>query len=146
MKYRNYRLHSQVNPTHSAQQIPFSQPHPQVRGSYSRTEQNFYKNTNTAGKGDQYSQLNNSFGHNLNAQGNYAGNQGHYSQQGYGNQMAQNYGSGGMGVLNYNAYSQKEYDDLKQEFFRAPPARQDSYAKVQENYASNRQLGPYSFN
>jgi len=25
-----------------------------------------------------------------------------------------------MGVLNYNAYSQKEYDDLKEQFFRQP--------------------------
>ena len=25
-----------------------------------------------------------------------------------------------MGVLNYNAFSQKEYDDLKEQFFRAP--------------------------
>lgn len=48
---------------------------------------------------------------------------------------------GGMGVLNYNAYSQKEYDDLKQEFFRAPPPRPDPYAKLQENYGNPRQEG-----
>ena len=31
------------------------------------------------------------------------------------------YGGGGMGVLNYNAFSQKEYDELKEQFFRVPP-------------------------
>lgn len=37
-------------------------------------------------------------------------------------------------MLNYNAYSQKEYEELKQEFFRAPASRPDPYARVQENY------------
>lgn len=47
-------------------------------------------------------------------------------------------------MLNYNAYSQKEYDELKQDFFRAPPSRPDPYARVQENY---RQQGEgYNFN
>ena len=34
----------------------------------------------------------------------------------------------GMGVLNYNAFSQQEYDELKEHFFRPPNAsRPDSY-------------------
>lgn len=49
-----------------------------------------------------------------------------------------------MGVLNYNAYSQKEYDELKQEFFRAPPSRSDPYARVQENY--RQQIEGYNCN
>ena len=27
---------------------------------------------------------------------------------------------GGMGILNYNAFSQRQYDELKQQFFRPP--------------------------
>ena len=66
-------------------------------------------------KNDPYApQMNNSFGYGTpNNQTNYP------------------YNNGGMGVLNYNAYSQKEYDELKQEFFRPPPARQDHYSKIQ---------------
>jgi hypothetical protein len=72
-----------------------------VRGTYSRTEQNFYKNpVSSGGKGDPNAQLNNSFGYNNPNQGNYQSNQGSYNNQG-------GHGYGGMGVLNYNAYSQK---------------------------------------
>lgn len=113
----------------TAQNSPFSQPQPQVRGGYSRTDQNFYKNQ--GGKGEGYAQLNNSFGYGAPNSQPYQQNYGtptaYGVQQGYG-------GNGGMGVLNYNAYSQKEYDELKQEFFRAPPIRPDPYARVQENY------------
>jgi hypothetical protein len=57
--------------------------------------------------------LNNSFGYGTPInQGGYPTPPGAYGQQNYGGQG--NYGSGGMGVLNYNAYSQKEYDELKQ--------------------------------
>lgn len=107
----------------TVQQSPFSQPQQPVRGNYSRTEQNFYKNQ--PGKNDNYAQLNNSFGYGTPNPQNYP------VSQGYGGGQS---GYGGMGVLNYNAYSQKEYDDLKQEFFRAPPSRPDHYSRLQENY------------
>jgi hypothetical protein len=89
----------------TAQNSPFSQGQPAVRGGYSRTEQNFYKNP--AGKGEGMAQLNSSFGYGGgNNQGNYNQAAQNYNQGSYG-QGQGTYGSGGMGVLNYNAYSQK---------------------------------------
>jgi len=46
------------------------------------------------------------------------GNYGYPEPKNSQSQMSQH--PGGMGVLNYNAFSQKEYDELKDQFFRAP--------------------------
>jgi hypothetical protein len=34
-----------------------------------------------------------------------------------------------MGVLNYNAYSQKEYDELREQFFRPPAVSRQDYGR-----------------
>jgi hypothetical protein len=102
------RQQSLINHNPNAQNSSFSQFQPQVRAGYSRTEQNFYKNpTNSGIKGDSHTQLNNSFGYGpTNNQGNYGNSQlNHTNSQGSYNNNQPN--SGGMGVLNYNAYSQK---------------------------------------
>jgi hypothetical protein len=41
-------------------------------------------------------------------------------QESKNSQSQLNHPGGGMGVLNYNSFSQKEYEDLKDQFFRMP--------------------------
>lgn len=97
---------------HFPQPSPFAHQQP-VRGNYSRTEQNFYR-------GQQTPQVPNP----RNEQGIHS--QSHIQQQ---------YG-GGMGILNYNAFSQREYDELKEQFFRPPmPRPLEPYNRMSEgNY------------
>jgi hypothetical protein len=94
----------------TAQQSPFN-PQQHVRGSY-KTEQNFYKPSGSGIRPDPHLQPPPQQYHPM------TGNYGYPESRNSQSQMQQ-YG-GGMGVLNYNAYSQKEYDDLKEQFFRPP--------------------------
>jgi hypothetical protein len=91
-------------------QTPFIQQQP-VRGNYSRTEQNFYRGQP---------------GSNIRPEPSYP--QGQSQMQQY---------AGGMGVLNYNAFSQKEYDELKEQFFRPPMSRPlEPYNRMSEGTKS----------
>lgn len=86
----------------TAQQSPFTGP-PQYRGNY-KTEQNFYRPPSGSSMRNepQYHQPPHPM----------TGNYGYQEPKNSQSQLNQ-YGGGGMGVLNYNAFSQKEYDDLK---------------------------------
>ena len=94
----------------TAQQSPFTGQH-QYRGNY-KTEQNFYRPPSGASMRNEPPPLPQQH-HPM------TGNYGYPENKNSQSQMNQ-YGGGGMGVLNYNAFSQKEYDELKEQFFRMP--------------------------
>lgn len=107
-------------------QSPFQGQQP-VRGSY-KTEQNFYKPPTSATnlqRPEPQHQPHPMIGN----YGNYDPRSDPRSQQ----QQIHQYG-GAMGMVNYNAFSQKEYDDLKEQFFRPPNMQRplDHYNRMSE--------------
>ena len=116
----------------TAQQSPFNpQQSPysgqqSVRGNY-RTEQNFYKQPSGGFRPEQpqqppqqHQQMPRNYGYPPESRNSHS-------------QMSQY--NGGMGAQNYNAYNQKEYEDLKEQFFRQPanmghPAPMDHYSRM----------------
>ena len=80
----------------TVQQSPFGQQQP-VRGSY-KTEQNFYRQGQGSGGRQEQQQY---------PPHPMAGN---YGQEHRNSQSQLNQFGGGMGVMNYNAFNQKEYD------------------------------------
>ena len=61
------------------------------------------------------------------------GNYGNHEQKNAQSQV--NQFGGGMGVMNYNAFNQKEYEDLKEQFFKAPNLNRppmDQYGRMGE--------------
>ena len=92
----------------TAQQSPFV-PQPHTRGHY-RTEQNFYRPPSNPGMRNEPPQPHHPM----------TGNYGYQEPKNSHSQSQLNQHAGGMGVLNYNAFSQREYDELKEQFFRAP--------------------------